>query len=29
MYADDPEAFNDAVLTFLQRHCGPSLMTST
>lgn len=28
MYADDPEAFNDAVLTFLQRHSRPSL-TST
>lgn len=28
MYADDPEAFNQAVLTFLQRHSEPSL-TST
>lgn len=24
MYADAPEAFNDAVLAFLQRHTGPS-----
>lgn len=25
MYADDPEAFNHEVLTFLQRHGSPSL----